>query len=137
MNMKLSIRGVLFSVVFTSLLLLYMHMTAADQKQTDPPSDSFATRTSIQLWNHFFEQHVRPGDEADKIKELLVRKALDWGRSSSGGSGNYLLCFKLDDFMQAQFQFDHSNRLESYKVLKGRALWIKDPDGNILYQSRQ
>jgi hypothetical protein len=133
--MKTSLIKISWLVSLAILGFICMRMTMADQNQSGQPADAFATRTAISLWNYYFQEHVKKGDDVDKVKEILVHKTLDWGKSISGGTGNYIMCFKLDDFMQAEFQFDKSNKLQSYRVFRQRASWIKDLDGNILYQS--
>ena len=72
-----------------------------------------------------------------EVKEALAHKSLDWGRETVGGTGNYALYFKLDDLMLAEFKFDASDKLESYTVFRQPVSWIKDPEGNILYQIRK
>lgn len=110
-------------------------MTTADQNESSQSADAFAIRTAISLWDHYFQERVKKGDDASKVREAASPRSLDWGKITFGGTGNYALRFKLDDFMQAEFQFDASNKLLSHRIFRQPESWIKDPDGNILYQS--
>jgi hypothetical protein len=109
---------------------------SADQKQPKQILNNFATRTSLSLWTYYFAHHFKIGDTVSAIDEIMVHKSLDWGRTNFGNTGNYALEFKLDDFTQAEFRFDRFDRLQSYGLLRQRAKWIKDPDGNILYSEK-
>jgi hypothetical protein len=135
--MKTTFRHSFATISVVALCLTYSLMTTADENQPSLGADAFAVRTSISLWNQYFQRLVHKGDPAGTVKEALAHKSLDWGRETVGGTGNYALYFKLDDLMLAEFKFDASDKLESYTVFRQPVSWIKDPEGNILYQIRK
>jgi len=131
--MKTSFKS-LFGLTFAILCLNCKNMTMADETQPSKSGDAFAIRTALSLWKDYFQKHVKKGDKLETVRDVMKSKSLDWGRLNFGGTGNFDLRFKLDDFIQAEFQFDASNTLQSYGVMWRREFWIKDPDGNILYR---
>src|SRR5262245_5739723 len=83
----------------------------------DEQAKTRAAETSITLWDYFLKQHLKEGDDLQKVRDLMQSRSVDWGRAPLGGGGAYYLCFKLDDFIQARFLFSGSDKLISFHAI--------------------
>ncbi len=129
-------KNVYKTITLTGLFVVLFSCSSC-KSVSDQSQKSIAIQTSVNSWKEYIEDHIKTGDDVGKVTATMAGKAKDWGRIDLGGSGDYWLRFKLDDFIQAQFYIAHSGKLVSYGVYLKRELWIKDSEGNIWYAGRK
>ena len=86
---------------------------------------------ALKSWNVFVLQNVKIGQMEDTITSLMKDKFRDRGTIHRGGSGNYDVIYKIDDFHEISFRFDIKFTLLSLPVPRATKPWLRYADGRI------
>jgi hypothetical protein len=96
---------------------------------SDIPPDVTA---AVRRWLDHLEATLDKGISASAVNEIMVPLARDSAWLPYGGSGRWSRFYLIDDCLQAQFDFNERDVLDSYSVYPHQEEWLKAPDGTLL-----
>jgi hypothetical protein len=88
-------------------------------------------KEAIDAWIRHLQTSLFPGISEKEIAELVGPVARDDAWIYQGGSGRRSRLYRIDDYLQARFDFDDQDQLLSYAVYESRENWLKGPDGTL------
>jgi hypothetical protein len=120
---------------------LFLALGIVDASDVKVPKSSAALRRpdaarlemNVTRWRDFAAKEVRAGDSFEKVKQVIVSKAVDFGIVQEGGTGHYTLRCKMDDFVIVTVMFSRFDRVETLTAFLGPERWLKDPNGEIVW----
>jgi hypothetical protein len=97
-----------------------------------PDVNEITPEAAIKMWIKHFETVLFQGISEQEIAKLMAPVACDDAWIYHGGTGQRSRLYKIDDYVQARFDFDVQDVLISYAVYQLRGGWLKGPDGILL-----
>jgi hypothetical protein len=91
-----------------------------------------AIKEAIVAWREYFQTSLSQESSEQQIAQLMSGIARDDAWIPYGGSGRHSRFYLIDDYLQARFDFDHNDLLQSYSVYETKEGWLKDPQGILL-----
>jgi len=91
-----------------------------------------APEEAIKMWIKHLQTVLFRGISEPEIGKLMAPVARDSAWIYHGGTGKRSRLYKIDDYVQARFDFDVQDVLISYAVFPLKAGWLKGPDGILL-----
>ncbi|MCG8407089.1 MAG: hypothetical protein MI923_17980 [Phycisphaerales bacterium] len=96
-----------------------------------------AYEEAYNTWSEFLSRELKRNQTLQDVDRIMNGRHRDRGVMITGGTGNYIVYYLIDDLLQIGIGFDTSDRIKLPATIEPRKIWIKFPKhGDLKFLSK-